>query len=97
MSGSALRKNAAEVAAANLADFIRRKTLFQHFAGDRIKQAGVLVWPDLVAVWKNIGCCEVCIGANADMIDTHSIDCSLDRRDIFFQCVDQTPPYTDNG
>src|SRR5271169_3416052 len=58
-------ENAAEVAAAVLADFVGCKALFQHLAGDRIEKSAVLVRPDFVGVRKNIGCREVRIGTDA--------------------------------
>ena len=51
-AGCDLSKNAAEVASADLADFIGRKALFQHLTGDRIEKSALLVRPDFVGVRK---------------------------------------------
>jgi hypothetical protein len=60
----------AEVAATALVDFIGRKPLFQHLAGDRIEKSAVLVRVDLVGLQRNIGRREVFIGTDVNHVLT---------------------------
>src|ERR1700753_4243540 len=99
-----LTKNAQEIATANLADLVGRKSRLQHGIDDDIVKTGFFARPGLVGSFTDVGTlragawagwCELGVCSNANVVDPDDIDKSADILRVVERGVGKMSPNTD--